>query len=922
MLRYGTLPSNMAQTFKSLYFPPDRTRHGGPRRFTLGLPAGDLITERLAPLSSGAIRRLLDDPVFEDLTDAANSSHRTLSNHILQILSEKVSQMAPRPNTAERQQQLPLIADGSGSPSVGLTFRDSKAAPYHRWYPYVEGFSADYVADLMGRFGQPHAVYDPFGGAGTTLVEASIRGIPSGYSEINPFMRSIADAKVNSAVWARQHLVSFRRMASEFLASLKSKTFNKTAAAASLADYETAFKERDFFVEQHLRELLAAKTHAIHAAENEHARALLLLAVASNVVRSSNMTRRADLRRRRPDEYRTRVVDVAGSISDKVQEILEDLASAHGPMAPTHLVAEDARSQGTEDGGEYSLILTSPPYLNGTNYFRNTKLELWLLGWLKSETELGKMHRSGITAGINSVSRTRHDIRTFDPVETVVAELEGRGDRRIPLLVRHYFSDMYDMLSASRNRLRSGGRFVLDIGDSKFYGVHVPTDTLLEGVAKEAGYVVESTRVLARRYSYDRSKLQQVEIVLKNPPAGKRVEKPMRKAVDDKPKRRPSAPPSTPTKRKGLLDRIDTFRKELPYKNTPYTKRNWGHPLHSLCSYQGKFKPAIAHWLVSTFSDPGMLVVDPLGGIGTVAFEAALLGRRSVTNDLSPFPYTVATAKVRLPERSTIAEAMSRLQRALRDQGVSPIDRQSANFGLNGSVAEFFHEDTLTEVLQARRYFLSLAEPNDADLFVKASLLHVLHGNRPYALSRTSHPITPFHPKGPSTYKSLLKHVQARVESALREPLPSTFVPGRSYHGDFRKLPTHISKADLIVTSPPFLGMRFDRPNWLRMWFCGWEENDFHTRSLEFLERQQTKDLDVYVEFFDACQQMLRPGGLIVVHLGGSEHHKMVEHLHRLMASHFDDLGIVTEDVTGAEKHGIRDKGLTTTHNFLFGMRR
>ena len=29
------------------------------------------------------------------------------------------------------------------------------------------------------------------------------------------------------------------------------------------------------------------------------------------------------------------------------------------------------------------VIVTSPPYLNGTNYIRNTKLELWFLGYLK-----------------------------------------------------------------------------------------------------------------------------------------------------------------------------------------------------------------------------------------------------------------------------------------------------------------------------------------------------------------------------------------------------------------------------------------------------------------------------------------------------------------------------------------------------------
>jgi hypothetical protein len=43
---------------------------------------------------------------------------------------------------------------------------------------------------------------------------------------------------------------------------------------------------------------------------------------------------------------------------------------------------------------------------------------------------------------------------------------------------------------------------------------------------------------------------------------------------------------------------------------------------------------------------------------------------------------------------------------------------------------------------------------------VFASLLHVLHGNRPYALSRRSHPLTPYAPTGPVEYKSLLRKLE------------------------------------------------------------------------------------------------------------------------------------------------------------------
>jgi len=185
--------------------------------------------------------------------------------------------------------------------------------------------------------------------------------------------------------------------------------------------------------------------------------------------------------------------------------------------------------------------------------------------------------------------------------------------------------------------------------------------------------------------------------------------------------------------------------------------------------------------------------------------------------------------------------------------------------------ADFYHPDTLAEVLKARRYFLRLSQPTDSDIFVKAALLHVLHGNRPYALSRNSHPITPFHPSGQSNLQTRCGACTASHSTAVPEPATNQLPPRSLIPRDFRQLAKCHESVDAIITSPPFWGMRFDRPNWLRMWFCGWQAEDFHQTSRAFLERQQTSSLEVYREFFTACRKLLRPGGLMILHLGGSD---------------------------------------------------
>ena len=199
-----------------------------------------------------------------------------------------------------------------------------------------------------------------------------------------------------------------------------------------------------------------------------------------------------------------------------------------------------------------------------------------------------------------------------------------------------------------------------------------------------------------------------------------------------------------------------------------------------------------------------------------------------------------------------------------------------------------------------------------------ASVLHVLHGNRPYALSRTSHPITPFHPSGPFEYRSLVGAVRARVRRSLATPLPPEFIPGLGIAGDFRELPSlGVPLADAIITSPPFIGMRFDRPNWLRLWFMGWGESDFHERSRGFLEREQMVSTEVYREFFAVSRALMRRDGVLVVHVGSGDRGDLPADLRRFAATEFRLVGEVIEGVEHVERHGIRDKGLTKTHHLL-----
>lgn len=368
---------------------------------------------------------------------------------------------------------------------------------------------------------------------------------------------------------------------------------------------------------------------------------------------------------------------------------------------------------------------------------------------------------------------------------------------------------------------------------------------------------------------------------------------------------------------------LDRFGADLPYTKPPYSKRNWGHPLHSLCSYQGKLKPGLAHTLLRLLPADAN-VLDPLGGVGTIPFEAAAAGRVTWTNDLSPLAFLVARGKLAPPSLDEAEVEIAALADRLENTELTESDFEEAQFGLNARVVDYFHPATLGELLKARKLLRSDRDPSTTSAFVWACVLHVLHGNRPYALSRTSHPITPFNPRGPFIERNLVASVRDKAVRALSEPLPPAFRPGTSMSGDFRSLPGRLTQdVDAVVTSPPFLGMRFDRPNWLRLWFCGWSAQSFHASlSAGFLERQQVSSRDCYSDLFRVCSAVLSPNGLLLVHVGSGSRGDLAADLRRIADDTFRLEADVVDDVAHLERHGMSDKRLTTRHHILAFVRR
>src|SRR5690606_30185961 len=138
-------------------------------------------------------------------------------------------------------------------------------------------------------------------------------------------------------------------------------------------------------------------------------------------------------------------------------------------------------------------------------------------------------------------------------------------------------------------------------------------------------------------------------------------------------------------------------------------------------------------------------MLDPFSGVGTIPFEASLRGATSFALEISPSAFRLSHAKLSSPSRAQIDEILENLEAFLRDYRATDAEIERASqIKFNKKLDEYFHPETFNEVLGARKFMLLNSCSSPALSMVHAALQHILHGNRPYALSRRSHPLTPY----------------------------------------------------------------------------------------------------------------------------------------------------------------------------------
>lgn len=411
--------------------------------------------------------------------------------------SKTTLETANLPWTEDPQEAQPAREEAAGFNDPA--FASNKLLPVHRWIPWIAGFSSDFVSNALSRYLTDRGtVLDTFAGVGTTLVEAVEHGYDAVGFEINPYAALASRIKGNAH---RLPLDGLRTESARFGAFYEQKVNN---GYVPRSEVPAGFKTRsEFYSPEVLRKVLIVQDF-IGTVEDEKVRDLLRLAFASTMVRYSNYSYEPSLSRRvTAGKQEIQDFPVEQEIAKKLSEMIEDVAWLQDNIKgdkPRADVINDSFFKYAEhlQAGSIDLVITSPPYLNNYHYNRNTRPQLYWLGFAQQPSDFNHLEESNFGKFWQTVrERERLDLEFDLPGTDIKERLEELrslnpekgiyGGGGWANYAAAYFNDCRRFAEGLQSVLRLGGTALVVIGNSILQGVLIPTDLYFGKIAESLG---------------------------------------------------------------------------------------------------------------------------------------------------------------------------------------------------------------------------------------------------------------------------------------------------------------------------------------------------------------------------------------------------------------------------------------------------
>lgn len=317
--------------------------------------------------------------------------------------------------------------------------------------------------------------------------------------------------------------------------------------------------------------------------------------------------------------------------------------------------------------------------------------------------------------------------------------------------------------------------------------------------------------------------------------------------------------------------------------------------VHALHWYPGNFIPQIPNFLIQLLSKPGDLVADTFCGSGTTGVEAVRLGRRAALSDLNRLAVSVASAKLISVTDPLVVSSLSQWLKGSNLLALPQAGNESPPAFRNQTLEDWLHPETYRQLnLLANR--IGECNQNSLRQVLELVFSDVLFTCLSTGLSKTSTGKNRRHHWGWVADNVRPKELQ--VHQAIELFLDRLLVADLTAKSDFiespldysvsqadaRKVPFSSNSVDMIVTSPPYVGMiDYTKAGHVEYAWRGWEilkerNDEIGAR----FRRKQLRGLELYTEAmslaFAEMSRILKPGGYCAIVIGSSRAYPSAAH--------------------------------------------
>lgn len=365
------------------------------------------------------------------------------------------------------------------------TPRPLRKTPIHNWFLFPHSYSHVLVETLLDDWGLGGGsrIYDPFVGAGTTLLAAKGRGISAIGADISPFSVFVANAK-----------------AAPYQVEKLSLTWGKVQRAVDRLALprqieRSGFLEKAFELETHRH--LERIRQAILQEADKVSRQFFLLALLRILPHYSRALPDGGWFRWR--RVRASAETASTRFAQTVRKMLADLqpANGHHNGGEWRAYEHDARYP-LKGHGQFDALITSPPYPNRHDYTRIFTTELLFL--FLDDAELKQLRYQNLRSHVEARAvRPANGWKPPRAVLRVLDELSDVHDKRVPRMIRGYFEDMHQTFAACKQLVKPGGHMAFVVGNVQHAGVHVPVDEILAKLGEQVGLQWKETWLIRLR---------------------------------------------------------------------------------------------------------------------------------------------------------------------------------------------------------------------------------------------------------------------------------------------------------------------------------------------------------------------------------------------------------------------------------------